>query len=137
MSGTPQTPQQRANEVLNGELPLKIAECLIKILCVPHSRQQTAWRDEVATLLRDLHRSVERIGVSISLIQQTIDDHSMEASEVLDLFSPEEIDLPPPDRQLSENLVDYGFKMDQYQHPSRGIQWKVFLAGKEIADTAT
>lgn len=149
--GMPKRPRNKAIQTLEGNLPLVIAEHLFKILCVPNSMAKGHWLKEVKELFRQLlfgiskstrkdiikkHRIIEDLHFDFFKVQTAIDDMSMDASEILDSFPPEEIELPPPDYQLVGNLTDYGFRIKQYSHPEQGIQWKVFLEGKEIVDTA-
>jgi len=144
--GMPQRDKKLAKKALEGNLPLRLAQRMLKYCCAPKAQARNHWKKEIAELLRQLQfgvaartqlvgkrptrkRKITELHFETAKVEGQINALTMDASQVLENLD-EGLELP--DNFEEGNLVDYGWSLKESSQAG-AIVWTLSYGDQVIA----
>jgi len=144
--GMPKRPRKMAQKVMDSDLPLRLAEEMIKVMVMPTANARNHWKAEIGSHLKALlfgissrtnldngKRKIKELHYSIDEIKEHLNDLTGDASLVVEKYSSEKFKLPPNFEE--GNLFDYGWSLTE-KSANNGIVWILKYDNTPIADTS-
>ena len=135
--GLPKRQSKVAKRMLESDIPLQLAEHLLKYIVMPKAQARNHWKAEISDLLNKLlfgicertnlvngDRCIVALHYTIDEVIEVIDEHTMDATSVLKKYKSERFVVPS--NFEDGNLFDYGYELKQVMN-DKCITWVLSL----------
>lgn len=141
----PTRPRTQATKGLASELPLKIAEEMLKYTVMPKALARNHWKIEILSLLNQLFfkvskvsemaedgRRIKSLHYTLDKVQKEINDLTADATDALKPYLKKEKFFYPADFARG-NLFSYGWKIVE-SRAGKYLVWSLWYQDKKLGE---